>query len=203
MLTLYLVCLAFGGILLLVSVFAGELGGDADVDFGHDVGFGHDVDVGGHDLDGGHVGDHDGQTLHTVFQYVSFRAVVFFLAFFGLTGAVLTWLGSAWVVTLVVSIGMGVVSGGGIQWVIGYLQRTESGQGFDLKQLEGSRARVLLECTRAQRGKISVDIRERTMQLLALVAEEASRDRFASGDTVIVVSVRDGVAYVSGEDLVM
>jgi len=218
MLTLYLVCLAFGGILLLVSAFSGDLGGgDADIDLGHDVDFGHDVDVGGHDVevgghdvevdghdvDGGDASDHPGQGLHTVFRYLSFRAVVFFLAFFGLTGSILTWLGNSWVVTFPIAAVMGIGSGAGIQSAIRYLQRTESGQGFDLKQIEGSRARVLLDCTRDRRGKILVDMRERTMQLLALVADEASRESFAAGDTVIVVSVRDGVAYVSGEELVM
>jgi hypothetical protein len=210
MLTLYLVCLAFGGILLLVSVFSGDLGGDADVDFGHDLDLGpdvdlggHDVDAAGHDLDAAHTVDHSGHGLQNVFQYLSFRALVFFLAFFGLTGSILTALGSWWIVTFPVAAVMGIASGAGIQWALRYLQRTESGQGSDLKHIEGSRARVLLECTRDRRGKILVDVHQCTMQLLALVADEASRDSFATGETVIVVSVLDGVAYVSGEDLVM
>lgn len=206
MFTLYAVCLAFGGILLLVSVFGADFGGDSDVDFGHDVDAGgHDVDAGGHDVHtaADNALDHPGHGLQSVFHYLSFRALVFFLAFFGLTGTSLTLLGRSWVVSLPVAAAMGIAAGGGIQWVIRYLQRTESGHGFDLKQLEGSSARVLLECTRDRRGKILVNANQRTMQLLALVADEAARESFTSGDAVIVVSVRDGIAYVSGEELVM
>lgn len=183
MLTLYLVCLAFGGILVAFTVLAGDGG-----------------DVGGYDADA--VAPSGGHGLQAVSEFLSFRTLVFFLAFFGLTGTILTLLGGSAVVALVASLGMGAVAGIGIQKAVLYLVRSESGQGFDIRRLEGSRGRVLLGCSRRTRGKISVDLHDRTMQLLAQVAEEAGEDSFAPGDAVVVVSVRDGVAYVSGEEIV-
>jgi len=185
MLTVYLVCLTFGGILVLVSVF----GGDAEIDASDDL--------------DGLADDSSPSSAHSVFQYLSFRGLVFFLAFFGLTGSLLTILGTpAWIV-LVAALPMGIFAGGAIQAAIGYLQRTESGQALELKQLEGSRARVLIGCTPDRRGKIVIDTQERTMQLLAVVAEEATCRAFSPGDSVIVVRFRDGVAYISEEDIVM
>jgi len=186
MLTVYLVCLAFGGVLLVLSL----AGGDGDV--------GGDLDG---DLDAGGDLDH-GQPAHSLYEYLSFRAAVFFLAFFGLTGTLLTAMGTAGLAALVVAVLMGGVAGAGMQSALRYLRRTETGRPFDLREVEGSRARVLLGCERQRRGKIVVDVGERTLQLLALAADEAGRDSFAPGETVIVVSVRDGVAYVAGEDLV-
>ena len=52
MLTLYIACLVFGGVLLVISLFSG---GDSDVDAGHDLGSGAGFD---HGLDGSSIG-HD------------------------------------------------------------------------------------------------------------------------------------------------
>ncbi len=102
MLTLYLVCLVLGGVLIAVSIFGG---GDADVDVAADA----DVDLGEVDAETG------GEGVVAAARFLSMRNLVFFLAFFGLAGTLLTLLQANSVATVLTSVGLGALAACAVQ----------------------------------------------------------------------------------------
>jgi len=195
MMTLYLACLILGGIFIIVSLFF-DMDGDADVDIDTDVDFDMDADIGG---------DADmpaGEGAAAAIKFLSFRNFVMFTAFFGLTGTVLTWLGGPFIINLLAAIVMGVFTATLMHRVMAHLMKNEVGQTTNLEDLIGSSAKVTIDVSREHRGKISVNANGRTLQLLAQVAEEASRDEFKSGESVIILKIQDGAAFVVEGDFV-
>ena len=80
--TIYLICLIFGGFFLAVSIFAGT---EADADFALES----DVEIGDAATET-ETETPEGEGLVSAIQYFSFRNIVFFTAFFGLAGLILT-----------------------------------------------------------------------------------------------------------------
>lgn len=196
MLTIYLACLVFGGIILGVSMFAG-----ADSDAGApegDMDFQAGDGVDGGDLDGG---DLDGEGVAEAVRFLSLRNVVLFVAFFGLTGTALTLLGIPAVLVFPTATALGLFAAGFAFYLLRYVARTESGTN-PTPRLDGLRGRVLVPISRAQRGKIEVDAGDQYLQILACVAEEASAERFAAGELVTIVRVEDGSAMVAEENFI-
>lgn len=189
MFTVYLACLLFGGVLLLFSMFGGdaETGDVADADIDLDA----DLDTEMH-----------GEGWHAAAQFLSFRNIVFFLAFFGLTGTVLSWLAIPGAVTFGVSLAMGLFTATLSHRFFKYLKQSESGAGQELRELEGMAAKVIVGPAKGRRGKIMIAAGDRQLQLLAEVADEASREVFSSGEQVFILRVDDGVAYVVEKDFV-
>ncbi|MAT38323.1 MAG: hypothetical protein CL946_01825, partial [Ectothiorhodospiraceae bacterium] len=139
MLTLYLVCLGFGGILLALQMLTGgsDMDHDAGADIDHDLDMhtdvDHSLDIGdgevdlstdvdadtsvdlqsdvGHDIHPMHTGtapEHvQPQDVGDSIKFFSLRTVIFFTAFFGLTGSVLSWMSIAFLPTLLSAVGMG------------------------------------------------------------------------------------------------
>jgi hypothetical protein len=190
MLTIYLVCLMFGGVLLAVSILAGAYG---EVDHAMDADADHGFDL--------HATDH-GEGLAAAIKFLSFRNIVFFLAFFGLTGTVLTWIKIPALMTPFVAVGMGWFAAAFGQKVMTYLKKTESGAEINLQDLEGLKARVVVNVSKSQRGKISVIANDRWLQLLAVVADEESKDEFKFGENVTIIKVENGVVHVASEDFI-
>lgn len=190
MTTLYLVTLLVGGLLIGVSLLSGEMVADLDGD-GLDGAF---------DLDGvdGELADLDSDTdgLVGAAQFLSFRDVVFFLAFFGLAGTLLGLVGVDEPLKAVAATASGVGAAAVTHRLMTYLKRSESGVPRAAGLLAGRRARVLVDVSRAGAGKIVLDTGEQTLQLLAVVAPEAGRDRFAPGDEVTILQIDDGTARV-------
>ena len=190
MLTLYLVCLVLGGVLIAVSIFGA---GDADV--------GVDVDVAGDaDLDVDVEGDLDaegGEGLAAAVRFLSMRNLVFFLAFFGLTGTLLTLLQGNHLATLITSLALGVVAAWAVHRLMGYLRDTQSGALASASSLAGAEARVVVGVNSKRPGKVDVVIGDRTYQFLARIHEGAKVDHVEVGDTVLVVRIQDGVALVA------
>ncbi|HYF04231.1 MAG TPA: hypothetical protein VEC36_12685, partial [Patescibacteria group bacterium] len=80
MVEIYLLCLVVGSVLIGLTLFGGhhDTGGDTTIHFpAHD-----NVEFHGH--------DHSHPFLSDVAQWLSIRNIIFFAAFFGLTGATLT-----------------------------------------------------------------------------------------------------------------
>lgn len=185
MLTLYLVCLVLGGLLIAVSIFGG---GDADVDV--DV----DTDI---DVEGGEVDAEGGEGLAAAARFLSMRNLVFFLAFFGLTGTLLTLLQAGHLATLVASLVLGAAAACAVHRLMGYLRGTQSGALPSSSALAGSEARVVVGVNPARPGKVDVVVGDRTYQFLARIHEGAKVDHAEVGDTVVVVRIQDGVALVA------
>ncbi len=188
MLTIYLACLFFGGLLILVTIAFG-----AESDFDLDL----EADV---DMDAAY--DVHGEGLTAAVQFLSFRNFVFFTAFFGLTGSLMTWTGAPFLVTLVSAILMGLVSAFLCHKMMIYLRTSEIGEVTNLSECVGINAHVILPIDRDHRGKVSVATHERKFQMLAEIADEATRTEFDTGDEVTVVRVVDGVAQIAGEDFI-
>ncbi len=185
MLKIYLMCLIFGGIFIAVTLL---FGGDGDLDL--DVDADMDVDL---DVDAG------GEGMTAAIKFLSFRNIVFFLAFFGLTGAVLTWLNGPFTLTLAAAVGMGLGAAALMHRAMSHLLKNEVGQALSLDSLAGLPAKVTVNITRDHRGKISLDAGGQELQLLALSADEAAQDAFSAGDIVYILRVEKGTAYVVEE----
>lgn len=189
MLTLYLVCLLLGGLLISVSIFGG---GDADADVDVDVSGDADVDMEA-DVDG----EGGGQGVTAAARFLSLRNLVFFVAFFGLTGTLLTMLRAHHLGTLVTSIGLGAVAAFTVQRLMDYLRGSQSGALPGASALAGAQARVVVGLAGTRPGKVDVVAGDRTYQFVARLHEGAGVDHAEVGDTLVVVRVQDGVALVA------
>jgi hypothetical protein len=191
MLTLYMVCLLLGGLLIALSIFGGG-DGDADVDVAGEA----DIDVEGGDV------DVEGDVAHGVAaaaRLLSMRNLVFFLAFFGLTGTLLSLLQAGATATLVTAVGLGGLAAWAVHALMSYLRVSQSGALPSPSALAGSRARVVVGIQATRPGKVDVVAGDRTRQFLARLHEGSKVDHFEVGDKVIVVRIQDGVALVADE----
>ncbi|KAA3619488.1 MAG: DUF1449 family protein [Calditrichaeota bacterium] len=186
MITLYLCCLAFGGILLIVSLFTGsdgELAGDVEIE----------ADVGT---------EAESEGVVNAFRYFSFRNIVYFLTFFGLTGVTVARIELPSVVTFVAALVMGFFAASLGHVVMEYLKNSQVGQAENLADFEGQLAKVLLNISELKPGKISITLDENIHQVLARVADESAIQEFRHGETVTVVRVQDGYAYVAEKNFI-
>lgn len=203
MLKMYLACLIFGGIFIAVTLlFGGDTDMDADVgdmDFDVDAG----VEAGG-EVDMGADADVDvnGEGLTAAIKFLSFRNIVFFLAFFGLTGTVLTFMNSPSLLTFPVAVGMGLGAATLMHRVLSHLMKNEVGHALNIDQVAGLPARVTVHVGKNRRGKVVLEAGGQRLQLLALTADEATREEIPAGETVYILRVRDGVAYVVEETFI-
>ena len=191
--TLYLACLIFGGIFIVISLAFGsdaDAEADVDVDVDSDVGDAEAADV-----------NVTGDTVEAV-KFLSFRNVIFFLSFFGLTGTLLTWLGTNSLLTFVSALLFGAAAGMLMHQVMRRLATSEVGETLNLERLVGAPAKVAITVNKNQRGKIVLITRGQRIQVLALTAEEAARDEFSVGETVFILHLEDGVAYVVEEEFI-
>ena len=184
MLGLYLFATVVGGGLLLVSLLAGS---DNGVDQPTDA---PDHDFGGHDVDASTPG------LELLVGLFRPRNLIFFLATFGITGTLLTALGSARSLVLPLALGMG-----GAAWVTTYgvftwLRRTNSaGDLVSDEGLEGHVARVTLPIHPGERGRVVCLVGGQEVYLVARLAEGA-REALPPGAEFVLWRVANGEAEV-------
>jgi membrane protein implicated in regulation of membrane protease activity len=193
MLTLYLMCLLLGGILIALSIFGGG-DTDVDVDVAADVDVDVDVDI---DADGGGVDGDGGEGLAAAARFLSMRNLVFFLAFFGLTGTLLTLLQDNHLATLLTAGGLGALAAFTVQRLMDYLRSSQSGALPRASALAGAEARVVVGLAGQRPGKVDVVSGDRTYQFVARMHEGAGVDHVEKGDTVVVVRIQDGIALVA------
>ncbi len=213
MFTLYLACLIFGGLLLSFTLF---LGGHSHVDTHLDFDSHADVDL--HPELSGHADTHleaGGQdsigstTDHTttaegrdfVFRYFSFRNLILFCAFFGLTGTLLSLEDQvpAWL-TLVTASVLGFFSASLGHKAMQYLQQHEVSTGNALELLEGMPAKIFIGVKPGKMGKISISTPSQNIQLMAQIAAESEQKEFKYGDEAIIVRIQDGIADIAEKD---
>jgi membrane protein implicated in regulation of membrane protease activity len=179
---LYLICLAFGGLLLAASAF-----GSHDSDHG-DHGHGH--------LDHGHGehGPHDGHHPAPFLVLLSIRFWTFSLAFFGLTGAALTAVGGMpSLITAAVAAGAGLGAGFVASRLLDSLTRKPLGVVAGAGAHIGREGILLLPVDRAQPGKVRLSIAGASTDF---VAETQAAEALPTGTTVLVVGFRGNVALV-------
>lgn len=194
---MYLGSLILGGGLLVASAVLG--GGDGDADVDHDID--HDID---HDVD--HDVDHADVGSALWLPILSLRFWTFFLAFFGLTGAILDLLGRAGAVgastggVLAISLVTGFGAGWGIATLVRRLKAdTVSSTIVPETDYAGRAGEVILDVAPGSPGWVRVEVRGVSVDLKAelVPGHEAP---LTAGQQVIVVAWRDGRVIVGPFD---
>ena len=188
---LYLTCLIVGSAFILLTLLGGA-DADTEMDFDSDVADGLDADG----IDAGSDG------LAEVARLLSFRNIVFFIGAFGLTGTALGAIGTNAILTFLASLSMGTVAAAMMHKSMRYLMENEVGEAVQTDELIGYTGKVIVALSQDRKGKISLDSDGRHLQLLALPAEESAKSDFRSGDSVLIVRVEGGTAFVAEADFV-
>jgi len=200
MLTWYLIALIVGGSLVAVSlIFGGDH--DYDVDADVDADFDADADADA-DADGGHDAAHGVSgfdALHGWLPIASMRFWTFFLAFFGLTGTVLSagkLLGG--IATAVVAGVIGYICGASITSAVRKLHKQVVDSTLGEADYVGATAKVSLPVSKDRTGKIRMNIKGRVVTLMAETEEE---EELGLNQPVMVYAIKDdGTAVVSRTD---
>jgi membrane protein implicated in regulation of membrane protease activity len=193
MLSLYLVALGLGGTFLLASLFMGGHGEGADADADAHADADGDAHGDAHG-DADHAGALDG--VLAWLPVTSLRFWTFFLAFFGLTGALLTLfsLASSQVIIAALAGVIGYGSGWAMVATIRHLSRNETSSAVSERDYVGATGRVMVPVSRDKVGKVRIEIKGRTVEMLARTEDDIE---FASQQPVIIYAVDDDHVLVT------
>lgn len=193
MLGLYLGALAFGAVLIGVTLFFGGHDFDADVDVDldieHDLGADHGDAIFGHDS---LTDDLDGSNIWLPFT--SMRFYTFFMFAFGLGGTIMSMFDVPWLATLSISFVFAFLLGWLAAWGFRQLYRDTVTGDVGVQRFVGQEARVLLPIRAQKRGKIVLDS---PMGQIELPAETNDDQAFAPGSRVLVAHIDHGIANVT------
>lgn len=164
-------------------------GGDVDADF--------DVDPGGD----GELAVAQGGMLSAVVSFLSFRSLVFFAAFFGLTGLLLTWADTNRVFTFIAAVGVGAFASWVNHRLLTYLRSSSSDSTIHDRDIAGSPAEIVLPVGPGRKGKITVNVQGHRLQLTASAYDASDSRVYEAGDTVVVVEIDTGVAKIAALDV--
>lgn len=215
----YLFALVVGLGTLVVQVAMGGKSGDADGD--HALGDGHDADAGGtgdadgdgdvHDAsaDGHDGGDHDGpggkelsaaDGAHTAGEggaltlFFSTRFWIFAALAFGMSGGLIHWFALAGTVaTALIAAGAGFGSGLFAVMAFRAVRRATNTTTTYASDAIGSVGRVIVDCGQGQMGKVRVELKGHSVDMLA-TTDEAN---IARGARVLIEDVNGEVVHVS------
>ena len=184
MIYVYLFSLIVGGILLGSSVFLGAHGdGHADV----------------HADPGEPAFEHDAAGAESLLAlFLSVRFWMFFAAFFGLTGLLFTAMGLLpwwWAIGLI-SLGVGVAAGGGAALLLREAAGRQSNSSATTKDLVGKTARVMVAFGPGETGKVRLETKGTTQELLAVSVDETRFDLKEEAQIVAIEGTRARVARV-------
>jgi len=173
--TVFLVCAAVGGTLLVCQFVLG-LFGLGHHDFGHDHAFEHDHDHGTHeDNESWYVG------------ILTFRALVAALTFFGLGGMV----ASRQTEDTALPLGVAALSGAAALFVVGWIMklllRLKADGTLRIDRAVGTTGTVYLSVpgNNSGAGKVTVKLQSRTVEYQAVTRQDA----LATGTPIQVVAV--------------
>lgn len=197
MLPVYIFCAVLGIPLVLLFALGGsdvdggvELDGGldfgGDVDLGADVG---DIELGGDGVSG--VGD-----ATALFRRIPVSSYAMFLAFFGGTGTVTTWLGGGFASTLIISVVLGLLAAFINTSLFSYLRNTESDSQLTDRQIEGRVATVSVPIEAGKRGRVWFDTGNERIQLTAGSVTDLDDQNFERGEQVVIVEMTNGIAQV-------
>jgi membrane protein implicated in regulation of membrane protease activity len=195
LLYVYIGSLVVGGILLGTSLL---LGHDSDADAHIDVDADADVDVDA-DMDAdadadAHIDVDHGGLAEVWLPFMSLRFWVFFLAFFGATGTVLSLfaLAGKWT-TLAAALVMGLGIGFCAAYIIQRLKRDVVGEVADEQDYKGQEGTVQLPISVQAPGKVRLTVQGQTVDLPARTDEQAE---LPVGAKVLVIDCADNTLTV-------
>jgi len=170
----YIICAVVGGVLVLLSLL-----------FGHD-----------HDMGGELHAEHDTDVHADLWiPFFTLRFWTYALTFFGLTGLSLTqWSGIPSHSIITWSIITGLVCGLGVSFAMFLLRRDEVTSTAGEEDIIGSTAKVLVAVEKEKPGKVRVELRGETIDMLAFTDEEMP---LALGSRVLIVSLEGRGARVT------
>ncbi|MHC4513256.1 MAG: hypothetical protein ACYS5W_06115 [Planctomycetota bacterium] len=183
--TLYFYCAVVGGaILVLQTVLLIFAGTDTDVDADVDVDVDVDADV---ELAGADHDVHVADASDSFVKLLSFKTIVAFLTFFGLTGLACLDGGVDTTWTFIASMGAGVAALYIVAWLMTMLWKLRSEGNEDLRNAVGSQGKVYLRVPGNQQGigKVTVTVQGRQITRKAVTAG----DEIPTGTTVSVVDL--------------
>ena len=190
MLTVYWLATLIGWPFVLFFLFSG---GDLDADFDVDSGLDLDPDV---DIDAAGAGP-----LDAILSFLSFRALAFFAAFFGLAGLLLTWVDAGTVLTIILAAGVGFFAFWLNGMLLRYLTRSSSDSSIRDRHIEGSPATVTIPIRPGHRGRVTVNVRGQRLVFTAAPYVEHEDAVFDVGDSVVIVEVDNGTAKIATLDV--
>lgn len=198
LLYVYIGSLVVGGILLGTSLLLGH-DSDADADAGIDVDGDAQLEIDGADADADADGldhadlDHGGLA-EVWLPFMSLRFWVFFLAFFGATGTVLSLfaLAGKWT-TLVAALAMGLVIGFCAAYIIQRLKRDVVGEVAGEEHYKGLEGTVQLPVSEQTPGKVRLTVQGQTVDLPARSDEQTE---IPVGAKVLVIDCTSGTLMV-------
>ncbi len=208
---LYVFSLIVGGMLLLASILFGgkelEADGAAEADLGAGLeagaDAGADADAGGElDLEGhaghGHLDDVAalGPGRRLLRWFGSVRFWTFFLTFFAATGLAVQGFGLVEhpLVGFALAVGMGLLTGGTAASVTRWLEQGEAAEAPKVDDYIGKSVRVLLPVEPGGTGKVRLQLRGQTVDVLATTDEE---EPLGPEDEVIIIEMEGHVARVA------
>lgn len=184
---LYLAALILGLGTVMVQLL---MGGDGDADAG---GGDASADV-DHDLDTDHADAHADAASGFLPIFLSLRFWIFGALAFGMVGSLLHFLGLASaLVTLIAAGVMGVGSGMLASWIFRVLNRQHVSSGASENDAVGHVGKVLLRVPTQGHGKVRIQLKGQTLDLLATTDEI----ELLEGEQVLIEEMRDGRARVS------
>ena len=200
MLELYVGCLIVGGGLVGLSFFTDhDSDADLDVDADVDVDVDADVDVSADDV--GDLAHVDGADLMWL-PLLTLRFWIFFVAFFGLTGTLLTVMAKVGLVdatatttTLLVALGVGISSGWFTSWLVRKLRSEKVDSNIDpQRDYVGAEGVVLLGVAPSDPGAVRLTVKGVHVDL---TAEVDAGDALERGRRVVVLAYEGGVIRVA------
>lgn len=190
--TVYMICAAVGGTLIVCQFLLTLLGLGGH----HDVGGGHDMDSSSHDM-GSHdtdshdgTGHHDGgheSHLNWFISKLTFRTLSAAFAFFGLAGLACIRLEVEPILGLAIALGAGGLAIVVVGWLMQLLTRLNVDGTIRIERAVGSRGTVYLSVPGAKSGvgKVHVNVLNRNVEYKAITSQE----QLPTGAKIIVVSI--------------
>lgn len=195
MLTIYVALLMFGGLLLGASVFLGGDDAAGELDAGPDLELGEaslDVQADSANTPGDALDLHGADTL--LWPLRTMRFWTFFAAFCGLTGVALQLLSVPSQITAAVSVTLGIAVGTGASWTLRKLGQIQSGKASDGQDYIGKAAQVLVPVRPGQAGKIRVQVRGQTLDMLAI---SDGNEPLTAKDKVMIIEMEGTRARIA------
>jgi len=205
MIWIYIASAIFGGAFVVPMLLGAlDFDSDAEIEFEADT----DLDFGDADFDtdfGDAEFDTDTQSGFAeaasgigdfVASLLTFRTLVFFMTFFGVVGAVLTQFGYSEPIPFMSAVPLGLFAGVVNARLVDYIKRSEVSSHVTSRDINGSRARVVLPLAQDRKGRIEVSLGGQPTFMVAL-PYRPDMPEMAKGAEVVVVEVKDGTALVA------